>query len=195
MIIICNEEQIGKKKVKDIQKIIISYDLQNLKESKTLTQLKYLIPSYKLMHKYYNDEISKKKYYKKYEEFLKSEQVYATILTILLMYQKEKNLVFCCSIQEMDFLYMEFLIKFLSKEFGIKAISYDEWKKKGCPSKAPLDKDKLKKEVKKYKELIFGGVDYDEEPKKKKKDKKKSKKEEIEPKEVIRKIKIRRIKE
>ena len=194
MFIICNEKEYDKKKLKGVSKIFISDMLRKVRENDEITHLTHLIPSYKLMSNYYNDKYSKKKYNKKYIEFLEQDEVYATLLVLLMMYEKEKNIAMVCDSDEMDFLYMEFLMKYLKEEFGTKYIFYEKWKEK-CSKKNPIDKDKLKKKIKKYKSLIFG--EEDEKPKKKKKNKEKIDIEfpDDEPKEMIRRIKVRRIKE
>ena len=193
MIIICNQNEYEKKKLRKIDKFIISDDLKDVKESENVTHLKFLIPPFKLMTDFYNDDISEKKYYKKYKEYIEeNDELMATIVTIMLIYKKEKNIAFVCSKQEQGFLYIDFIVEILKERYGIKAMKYSKWKDKDCPDNAPIDKVKLKKDVKKYYNLIFG-----EDIKKNKK----SKKEDIEDddfelfeEEVIKKIKVRRLK-
>lgn len=197
MFVICNETEYEKKKLKGVPKLIISYDLKKVRENDDINHLTHLIPPYKIMSNYYNDKYSDKKYFKKYVEFLETDEVYATLLTVLMMYEKEDNVALVCSTAEMDFKYLEFLLEFLQDKFNIKFISFSKWKQKDYPKKNPIDKDKLKKEVKKYKNIIFG---VDEEPKKKKNKKKKDSidiefPEREELKDCVRKIRIKRIKE
>lgn len=200
MIILCNENEMEKKRFKKVHKIIISYDLENLEDNDYITHLNHLIPPYKLMNKYYSDEISMKKYKKKYFEYLEEDQVYATILTLLLGYKESKQMAFVCSNQERGFLYMQFLLEFIHEKFGVPVLTYADWKKKDFPNKFGIDKDTLKKQVKKYKHIIF--EDEEEEVKsnkKKKKDKKKVKEDkqnlsETKERDTIKRIKVRRLK-
>lgn len=170
MIILCNEKEYDKKKFKKIHKIIISSDLDDIVEDKTTTHMHYLMPEYKLMNKFYGDEISAKKYRKKYYEYLNNDQIQATIITLMMAYKKYKMLVVVCSKREQAFLYMHFLLEYLNKKFGVPVITYENWKNKDCPETFKIDKEFLKKQIKKYKNILFG--EDEDKPKKKKKDKK-----------------------
>lgn len=171
MIILCNEDQYEKKKLKNVHKIIVSDDLESIPEEEKITHMRYLMPEFKLMNKYYADEISLKKYRKKYFEYLECDQIYATLLTLLLSYKKEKMLCIVCSKQERTFLYIQFLLQYIHENFGVYIIDYSKWKDKGFPKKFNIFKDYLIKRVNKYKHIIFE----DEIKENKKKSKKKNK--------------------
>lgn len=207
MIILCDEEQYEKKRLKKVHKIIISNDLEDVPETRTISHMHYLIPQSKLMNKYYADEISAKKYKKKYFEYLEENQIYATLLTLMLIYKETKQLVIVCSRMEREFLYIQFLLEYLHEKFGVPVIKYEDWKKKEFVDKFNINKDVLKKEVKKYRHILFEDEIAEEEEKKKskKKSKDKSKKKdskdeyldlpEMDIKDHIKKIKLKRIKE
>lgn len=197
MIILCDENQFEKKRLKNIHKIIISDDLESISEEEKITHMRYLMAEFKLMNKYYADEISAKKYKNKYFEYLECDQIYATLLTLMLAYKQEKMLCVVCSKQEREFLYIQFLLQYLHENFGVPVIKYEDWKKKGFPIKFNILKDYLKKQVKKYREILF--EDEIKEEKKKKKSKKKKDDDLMDVPDIdlgkkLKKVKIRRIK-
>jgi hypothetical protein len=200
MIILCNENEFEKSKLAKIHKIIISTDLANVEDSNKITQMKYLLPDIKLMHDYYNDKISEKKYKKKYIKYLESEGIYDTILTILLVYKEEKKLAIVCSKQERQFKYISFLINYLVKNFNVPVMEYSKWKEKQ-PDKFNINKEYFKKELKAHWDSVIGDDSKKSKGKKSDKDKKKKTKPDeipqaVTPKDqrdnLMRKVKIRR---
>ena len=173
MIIICNEKEYQKKKLDKIYKIVISSKIKVDDEEPKIIALKQLMTPMKLMHDFYNDILSYKKYKKKYFEYLESEQIYTTILTMLLTYKQHKKLCFVCTEEEKQFKYMQMLLEYLNDKFKVKSMTYEKYKK-STDVDFTLDKSILNKEVMKNFNNVFG--DEIVESKSKKKPNKKKKK-------------------
>ena len=164
MIIICKGEQIDDKKLKKVNKVIISYDYAKF-TGKRIIQLMQLLPDYDLLSDYCNGDISGEKYRKKYIKSIeKDDEICATLVLLMMGLEKNKDLVFMCSPAEMELGYIKFICEFLYKAFGAEYITYKKWKKKGSElGNCVIDKKALKKSIIAYKDLL------NEEPKKVKK--------------------------
>lgn len=173
MIILCNEKEVGKKKLKNIPKILISIDIKEAPDD-SYQYMNQFIPEFSLFHDYLNRDISKKKYMKKYIETIKeNDQLMASLTLLMMIYKENKNMAFVCSQNEMDYMYMSFLMKIINEKFDESCICmYKEWKANGYSDSTTLNKKKLKKLMDKYYDIIFEGEDeISDVPKKKKKKK------------------------
>lgn len=173
MIIICNEKEAKKKKLKNIPKIVISLDIKELPDE-SYQYMNQFIPEFTLFHDYLNRDISKKKYMKKYIESIKeNDQLMASLTLLMMIYKENRNMAFVCSQNELDYLYIAFLMQIINEKFDEYHITtYSEWKKNDCPNDIGIDKKKLKKLMDKYHGIIFEGEEsVTEKPKKKKKKK------------------------
>lgn len=179
MIIVCNYKQSQKKCFKKKQKFVISkvYDDPKIENSYT-TILNCFLPPMELFEKYIDGEIDTKKYYKKYSKHIRSnDELYSTLVLLMLGYNKEKNIVLICSDDEMQFGYMNFLCKILTDDFGVEVKSYSKWKeKKKFDNKSKIDIKALRIKAKEYKTFFDGNEDSKKKSKKKKKKAKKNKK-------------------
>lgn len=203
MFIVCNEKEYKKKKLKDIPKILISEYLEDIPDSKKVTHLNQFLPPMKLFHDFIDGRINKKKYIKKYKENIKkNEEMYATLIVVMLIYQKKKDICLVCSSNELKSGYMHAFCELLAEEFNIEVVSYKKLKDKMI-GKNKYDKNKLNKAIKKYREILEDTGYKKKKKKKKTKDKKKSNKYKVVKKmtaEVVEKprkhvrIKIRRVK-
>ena len=169
MIIVCTGNEADKSSLKKVKKIVISTYYQDM-EGKRIAVLNQFLPSMKLHHKFIEGDIDKKMFYKKYSKnILENEELYATLILLMQLYAKEKDLCFVCHEDEMEVGYMKFLCDILEKIFNIEYCSYKKWKKKGKKlGKCRINIEKLNKETKKYRDILFG-----DEYTKKKKNKKK----------------------
>lgn len=173
MIIVCNEKEATKKSIKKFPKIVISSDIKSLPEGDDSFQyMNQFLPNIKLFHKYLNNEIGNKKYMKKYMKNIReNDELMASLTLLMMIYKENKDMVFICSTNEMNYNYIQFLCKVIEEDFGEDCIEYyKQWQDK--KSKTSLDEKKLKKMVNKYKHIIFeDNYEVEEKPKKKKKDK------------------------
>lgn len=197
MVVVCNENDFLKgKKLNKVHKIILSVDMEDVKEGDFVTQMKSLLPDAELMHSYYNDEISEKKYRKKYIEYLESEEVYPSVLILLMIYKQEKKLAIVCSQQERQFKYIEYFLDYIHDKFDVPIMTYLKWKAKKFVDNFNINKSFLKKEVLKNGHEIFGDA-FDEKDKKKNKSSKSKKAlddfDDIDVKTKLKKIKVRRV--
>lgn len=178
MIIICTGKEADKPALKKVTKIIISSYYGDMKSTNKLVVMNQFLPSIKLHHKFINGDINKKKFYKKYiENIIEDREIYASLLTLLLAYQQKKDLCLVCHSDEMKIGYINCLCNLFAEEFGVECITYKKWKEKGKKlGKCKLDKNKLSKLVKKYKNIIFTEEDYKKIKKKKLKKKNEKKK-------------------
>lgn len=187
MFIICNEKEAGAKELKKVHKILISSHLDEVEETKRISHLTQLTPSVNIFKQFINGDISKKKYLKKYiSNIVDNDELHSSLIMLILAHQQEdKNgrpIALVCSSDEMGFLYLKALGKYIEKTFEIPVITYKECKKnKFKMIKYKLNKKYLSKMISNYKHLLFD--DYQEYSKTvsefddnvKKKDKKKSK--------------------
>lgn len=174
MIIICNEKEVSKKKLKNIPKIVVSLDIKELPDD-SYQFMNQFLPEFSLFHDYLNRDISKKKYMKKYIETIKeNDQLMASLTLLMMIYKENKNMAFVCSQNEIDYMYISFLMKIINEKFDESSICmYKEWKDNDYSNSTTLDKKKLKKLMDKYHEIIFEGEEeISEKPNKKKKKKK-----------------------
>ena len=175
MIIICNEKEANKKKLKNIPKIVISLDIKELPND-TYQSMNQFLPELSVFHDYLNRDISKKKYMKKYTETIKeNDQLMASLTLLMMIYKENKNMAFVCSQNELDYLYIAFLMQIINDKFNESHImTYKEWKKSDYPDDIGIDKKKIKKLMDKYHSIIFEDEEeVVEKPKKKKKKKQK----------------------
>ena len=175
MFIICNEKEYKKKKLKDMPKIIISEYLEDVPDKKKITHLNQFLPPMKLFHDFIDGRINKKKFFNKYKSNIKkNDEMYATLIVIMMIYQKKKDVCLVCSSNELKSGYMHAFCELLAEEFKVEVVSYKKLKDKMI-GRNKYDKNKLNKAIKKYRELLEdSGYKSSKKKKKKTKDKKKN---------------------
>lgn len=179
MFIICNPEQATKKSFKKIPKIIISEELKNVKEDQYITIYNQFLPKQKLFNDFVNGDIGYKEYRKKYiKNIEKNEELYASLVLLLMVYEKKKDILLVATNTELELGYIQFLSKYIIDKFGVTVVSYKNWKKKGKKlGKCDINRKALIKAVKEYGDIITGSKKFIKDVKKKtKKDKQKKKK-------------------
>lgn len=180
MFILCNEKQAKKKIFKKTFKFVIS-DMCDINDDYS-TYGRSFIPPMEMYHDYVNGDLSKKEFKKKYKKYLiKFDELYATLIILVLAYVNKKDYLIVCSDEEMEVGYAQYLMEVLNEDFGVAIVNYDKWKSKFNKEfgECPVDADQLNKAIKKYKKLIADSVDdkaYKKIKSKIKKDKKKSSK-------------------
>lgn len=179
MFIICNPEQATKKSFKKVPKIIISEELKNVKEDQYITIYNQFLPKEKLFNDFVNGDIGYKEYRKKYiKNIEKNDELYASLVLLLMVYEKKKDIILVATDTELELGYIQFLAKYLIEKYGVEALTYKDWKKKGKKlGKGEINKKSLIKSVKEYGDIITGSKKFIKDVKKKsKKDKQKKKK-------------------
>lgn len=179
MFIICNPEQATKKSFKKVPKIIISEELKNVKEDQYITIYNQFLPKQKLFNDFVNGDIGYKEYRKKYiKNIEKNEELYASLVLLLMVYEKKKDIIFVATNTELELGYIQFLSKYLIDKFEVTVLPYKDWKKKGKKlGKCDINRKSLIKAVKEYGDIITGSKKFIKDVKKKtKKDKQKKKK-------------------
>lgn len=181
MIILCRDNEADNSSLKKVHKIIISEYYEDIEESKKVMVINQFYPQIRLVYNFINGYYNKKRFLKKYcKELRTNENIYATIVTLMIMYKKHKDICLVCSSTEYKLGYLQKFCELLENDFGIKYMSFKEWKNGGKKlGKCKINEKKLAKAVFEYKKIIYSDSDYSKNSKKKnhkKKDKKKNKK-------------------
>lgn len=167
MFIVCNENEAGKKQLKKNHKILVSHHLQDVDETQTISHLTQLIPSVGLLKSYMNGDISKKKYIRKYVKTIENnDELYASLVMLILAHensskdQEKRAIALVVSGDEMQFGYIQTLAMYIQDNFGIPFITYKEWKKREFKlKKYKINEERLSRDVRKHKTLLFDSYD------------------------------------
>lgn len=187
MFVLCTEKEASKKQLKKSHKILVSYHLQDVTETKTVSHLSQLVPSVGLIKSFMNGDISRKKYIRKYIKTIEqNDELYASLLMLILAHENsaksitDRNIALVVSEDELQFGYIQALAGYIVDNFGVPVAMFKDWKKAEFKNKKyKINQEKLTKDIKAYKSLLFDSYDEYQDTKDKVqgkvKDKKKSK--------------------
>lgn len=206
MILLMTNELAKKKRFKKLYKVAISLNIQEEIDKHT-TIIQSLVPSPDIF-KYFIDG-KNKKYAKEYISSIReNDELFATLLAIVLAYKQHGKIAFVCDPEEYTYGYLFILADYLNNRYGINYLDLKKSKKIEDIEDIKMSNinfDKIKKDVNKYSDILlgvnaeeafeeyeYGESKKDKKKKKHKKDKKKNKNKEKDI-EKLRKIVIRKI--